>query len=70
MGVEFFTGSGQVIRSGFESTKGGTFGCGWCVGLELLGEKGDQRSVEGPCLGRLVGDSCALCCMNGFGDRI
>ena len=38
--------------------------------LQLLGDKSNQRGVEGPCLGRLVGDGCALCSVKGFCDGI
>ena len=48
MSLEFLTRSGQVVASGLEGTKGETFRCSWGVGLELLSEKGNQRSVEGP----------------------
>ena len=38
------------------------------MGLELLGDKSNQRGVESACLGRLVGDGCALCSVKGFCD--
>ena len=40
------------------------------MGLELFGDKSNQRGVEGPCLGRLVGDGGALCSVKGFCDGV
>ena len=70
MGLKFLARSGEVIGGGLEGTKRGTFGCSWGMGLELLGDMSNQRGVEGPCLGRLVGDGCALCSVKGFCDGI
>ena len=42
VGLEFLSSSGQVVRSGFQGAKGGTFSGCWSMGLELLSEK---RSV-------------------------
>ena len=70
MGLEFFAGSGKVIGSGFESTKGGAFGCCWCMGLELLSDESDQWCMKSTCLSCFVRYRCALRGMEGFGDRI
>ena len=70
MGLEFLASSGEVIRSGFEGTKGGTFGCGGGVVLKLLGEEGNQWCVEGTCLCCFVGDWCAGGGMHAFCDCI
>ena len=40
------------------------------MGLELLGDKSNQRGVEGACLGCLVGDGGGLCSVKGFCDGI
>ena len=69
VGLELLTGSGEVVGSGFESTKGGTFGCRWGVGLQLLSNEGNQWGMKGTGLGCFVGDCCALRGMQGL-DRI
>ena len=70
VGLELFSGPGQVVRSGFKGAKGGTFcGC-WSVGLKLLSEERDQWGVKGAGLGCFVGDCGALGCVDGFRNSI
>ena len=64
MGLKCLLGSDQVISSGFQSSKGGTFGCCWGMGLELLGEKADKWSVEGASLCSFVRISWSKCVVN------
>ena len=44
VGVELLLGSGQIVGSGFQRSKGGTFGCGGGMCLELLSKKSDERA--------------------------
>ena len=60
VGVQLLSGSGQVVGSGFQGAKGGTFSCCRGMGLELLNEKGDQWGVEGASLRCFVGDVRSL----------
>ena len=47
VGLKFLLGSGQIVRSSLQGAKGGTFGCGRGMGLELLSEEADKWCVEG-----------------------
>ena len=60
MGLKFLARSGEVIGGGLEGAKCRAFGSSWGMGLELLGDKSNERGVEGACLCCLVGDGCAL----------
>ena len=44
MCLEFLVRSGEVIGGGLERAKGGTFGSGWGVSLELFCDKSKQRA--------------------------
>ena len=60
VGLQLLSGSCQVVRSGFQGAKGGTFSGCWSVSLKLLSEERYQWGVEGASLGGLVGNFCAL----------